>query len=146
MSIAQHVLASLTSQVLSKAICHIAYSTSSPATHAALKVRDLVQDLAATPMDSQDRFEARRLLPGMAARLRVVGQAAPILAALSQGPRLQQGGDRLGALWWRRGARAVTDEVYFAIGSVRCLPDPAALIALQAASACTASQTWASLG
>ncbi len=35
------------------------------------------QDLAATPMDSQVRFEARRLLPGMAARLRVVGQVPP---------------------------------------------------------------------
>ena len=42
-----------------------------------------VQDLAATPMDSQVRFEARRLLPGMAARLRVVGQVQPLPPSLN---------------------------------------------------------------
>ena len=31
------------------------------------------QDLAATPQDSRERFEARRLLPGMAKRIREVG-------------------------------------------------------------------------
>ncbi len=31
------------------------------------------QDLAATPKDSRERFEARRLLPGMAKRIREVG-------------------------------------------------------------------------
>lgn len=31
-----------------------------------------VQVLAATPLDSRERFEARALLPGMAARLREV--------------------------------------------------------------------------
>ena len=30
------------------------------------------QDLAATPKDSKERFEARRLLPGMAKRIREV--------------------------------------------------------------------------
>ena len=30
------------------------------------------QDLAATPRDSRERFEARRLLPGMAKRIREV--------------------------------------------------------------------------
>jgi len=30
------------------------------------------QDLAATPKDSRERFEARRLLPGMAKRIREV--------------------------------------------------------------------------
>ena len=39
-----------------------------------------MQDLAATPPDSKERFEARRLLPGMAKRLRDVRLAdkAPI--------------------------------------------------------------------
>ena len=47
-----------------------------------------LQDLAGTPMDSQVRFEARRLLPGMAARLRVVGQVPhiPMLGPVKQFP------------------------------------------------------------
>ena len=36
------------------------------------------QDLAATPQDSRERFEARRLLPGMAKRIREVRSAVPL--------------------------------------------------------------------
>ena len=35
------------------------------------------QDLAATPKDSRERFEARRLLPGMAKRIREVCRSPP---------------------------------------------------------------------
>ncbi len=79
------------------------------------------QNLAATPMDSQDRFEARRLLPGMAARLRMVGQAAPIVAALSKTGNAAAGKEAaVSELYGGSGGeRAVTDEVYSAIGSVR---------------------------
>ena len=37
-----------------------------------------MQDLAATPQDSRERFEARRLLPGMAKRIREVRSAVPL--------------------------------------------------------------------
>lgn len=38
------------------------------------------QNLAATPQDSRERFEARRLLPGMAKRIREVRSAVPLFA------------------------------------------------------------------
>jgi hypothetical protein len=38
------------------------------------------QELAATPADSQQRFNSRVLLPGMAKRLREAGPAAPVVA------------------------------------------------------------------
>lgn len=41
--------------------------------------------LAATAPNSQERFEARRVLPGMASRLRQVSSAAPVAAALASG-------------------------------------------------------------
>ncbi|KAK9808128.1 hypothetical protein WJX73_009400 [Symbiochloris irregularis] len=41
-----------------------------------------LKELAHSPMDSKLRFQSRVLLPGMAKRLRVVGQAAPIVASL----------------------------------------------------------------
>ena len=78
-------------------------------------------------MDSQNRFEARRLLPGMAARLRMVGQAAPIVAALTKGADREA--TVSGLYGGSGGERAVTDEVYSAIGSVRaCAPLHACLV------------------
>ena len=78
-----------------------------------------LQNLAATPMDSQNRFEARRLLPGMAARLRMVGQAAPVVAALSSRGAADREATVSGLYGGSGGERAATDEVYSAIGSVR---------------------------
>ncbi|CAK0779428.1 hypothetical protein CVIRNUC_004772 [Coccomyxa viridis] len=75
-----------------------------------------LKDLAATPRDSRERFEARRLLPGMAKRIREVGQAAPVVAALIKGTDKervvseQYGGSG--------GDNASTDAVYAAIGNV----------------------------
>lgn len=41
--------------------------------------------LAVTSPNSQERFEARRILPGMATQLRKVSSAAPVAAALASG-------------------------------------------------------------
>jgi hypothetical protein len=43
------------------------------------------QVLAATPEDSQERFNARKLWPSFAKRLRDVGPAAPVVAGLITG-------------------------------------------------------------
>jgi len=40
-----------------------------------------LEELAKTDSDSSERFQARRLLPGMAKSLRQVGMAAPVLVA-----------------------------------------------------------------
>ncbi|KAK9915753.1 hypothetical protein WJX75_003647 [Coccomyxa subellipsoidea] len=75
-----------------------------------------LRDLAGTPMNSQERFEARRLLPGMAKRLREVGVAAPVLTALVKGAQKEAVVSEMygGA----GGERAPTDEVYSAIGDI----------------------------
>ncbi len=49
-------------------------------------LRDIAS-LASTAQDSQERFEARKLWPGFAKRLRDVGPAAPIIAALVTGAK-----------------------------------------------------------
>lgn len=41
--------------------------------------------IAATPMDSEERFRARVLWPSLAKRLRAVAEAAPVVAALVTG-------------------------------------------------------------
>ncbi|KAK9843839.1 hypothetical protein WJX81_008488 [Elliptochloris bilobata] len=75
-----------------------------------------LRDLAATEPDSRERFQARRDLPALAKRLREVGTAAPVLAALAGG------GDReatVSALYGGSGGGAATaDAVYAAIGNV----------------------------
>jgi hypothetical protein len=43
------------------------------------------QVIAATALDSQERFYARKLWPGFAKRLRAVQEAAPVVAALNAG-------------------------------------------------------------
>lgn len=43
-----------------------------------------LRDIAATPADSKIRFQSRRILPGMAKRLREVQATAPFLVALVQ--------------------------------------------------------------
>ncbi|EIE25710.1 hypothetical protein COCSUDRAFT_46344 [Coccomyxa subellipsoidea C-169] len=75
-----------------------------------------LKELAGTSMDSQERFKARRLLPGMAKRLREVGVAAPVLAALVRGAQKESVVSEMygGA----GGERAATDEVYSAIGDI----------------------------
>ncbi|KAK9842800.1 hypothetical protein WJX74_002574 [Apatococcus lobatus] len=72
--------------------------------------------LAATPADSQERFRARAILPGMAKRLREVGPAAPIVAAAVSGNLREAGvSKRYGG---QAGLQGATDAVYQGIGSV----------------------------
>jgi hypothetical protein len=72
-----------------------------------------LQELANTPVDSEERFRARALLPGMAGRLRAVG---PSIGALL--PALGETDDA--ALTARYGGEATTESpaeaVYRAIG------------------------------
>ncbi|CAL8469903.1 g9445 [Coccomyxa elongata] len=75
-----------------------------------------LKDLARTPADSQERVEARRLLPGMAKRLREVGMAAPVLTALIKGTQKESVVSEM--YGGNGGERAATDEVYSAIGNI----------------------------
>lgn len=74
------------------------------------------QALSQTAEDSQERFVSRRLLPGMAKRLRQVGVAAPVVAALITG-------DKEGSLSEMYGGTGTQQSpavaVYEAIGTVR---------------------------
>eukprot|EP00884_Botryococcus_braunii_P019375 jgi/Botrbrau1/6120/Bobra.331_2s0015.1 len=72
--------------------------------------------LAATPSNSRERFEARALLPGMAARLREVASAAPVAAGLATGG---DGEASLSALYGGKGDElGAAVPVYNAIGRV----------------------------
>ena len=76
------------------------------------------QGLAETAANSRERFEARRLLPGMAKRLREAGMAAPVVAASVTG------WDREIAVSVEYGGQgneqSITSPVYTAIGQVGC--------------------------
>lgn len=76
--------------------------------------------LAATAPNSQERFEARRVLPGMATRLRQVSSAAPVAAALASGTASEA---TLSRLYGGSAAEGVSElsmaiPVYEAIGRV----------------------------
>ncbi|KAL3137247.1 hypothetical protein ABBQ32_006794 [Trebouxia sp. C0010 RCD-2024] len=76
--------------------------------------------LAATAANSRERFEARRVLPGMATRLRQVSSAAPVAAALASGTASES---TLSYLYGGSAADGVSElsmaiPVYEAIGKV----------------------------
>ncbi|KAL3148553.1 hypothetical protein ABBQ38_013987 [Trebouxia sp. C0009 RCD-2024] len=76
--------------------------------------------LAATAPNSHERFEARRVLPGMATRLRQVSSAAPVAAALASGTASES---TLSYLYGGSAADGVSElsmaiPVYEAIGKV----------------------------
>ncbi|KAK9818083.1 hypothetical protein WJX72_006851 [[Myrmecia] bisecta] len=75
-----------------------------------------LKQLAATPMDSRERFEARRLLPGMAKRLREVGPAAPVVISLVS--NLDQEASLSEMYGGKGGEQGLADAVYIAIGQV----------------------------
>lgn len=76
-----------------------------------------IQGIAATSPDSAERFQARKLWPSLAKRLRLVAEAAPVVAGIVTG------GDKeatLSEMYGGKGAegRAVTDAVYMGLGRV----------------------------
>lgn len=77
-----------------------------------------LQKLADSPEGSQLRFQSRVLLPGMAKRLREVGMAAPIAAALATGTRDKEAelSENYGGAAGTKGGAA--DPVYASIGRV----------------------------
>lgn len=77
-----------------------------------------LEALASTPMDSDERFHSRALLPGMAARLRDVGEAAPLVARLITGSTDKE--ETLSSYYGGKAedGAAITDQVYFSLGRV----------------------------
>lgn len=79
-----------------------------------------LKDLAVTAPNSHERFEARRVLPGMATQLRKVSSAAPVAAALASGTASEA---TLSYLYGGSAAEGVSElsmavPVYEAIGRV----------------------------
>ena len=76
-----------------------------------------LQEIASSPPDSDLRFHTRALLPGFAKRLRAVGQAAPVVAALATGADRNAvisaafGGDSASA-------DSPAESVFVAVGSI----------------------------
>mmetsp|Transcript_8152 Transcript_8152/g.23404 ORF Transcript_8152/g.23404 Transcript_8152/m.23404 type:complete len:253 (+) Transcript_8152:68-826(+) len=79
-----------------------------------------LQILANTPMDSQERFEARSILPGMATALRKVQDAAPSALSLIQADVEASLGGRYGGDA-AAGEKGVLDDVYVSVGRVLTL-------------------------
>jgi hypothetical protein len=88
---------------------HLHASTASPGASCA-------QTIAATPRDSQLRFESRKMWPAYAKTLREAGPAAPVVAGLISGGDSEATlSEKYGGLGDQPG---LTDRVYIGLGNV----------------------------